>query len=53
MAFELEVTSDKGDRLSVAQPEFHVHGVPRTLVLAPGADVRLVMSADLEPRTDR
>jgi hypothetical protein len=41
VAFELEVTSDQGDRLSVAQPAFHVPGRPRALVLAPGAEVRL------------
>lgn len=41
VAFELEVISDKGDHLSVAQPAFHVPGRPRTLVLAPGADVRI------------
>jgi len=41
VAFELEVTSDLGDRLSVAQPAFHVPGRPRALVLAPGAEVRL------------
>ena len=41
VAFELEVTSDKGDHLSVAQPAFHVPGRPRTLVLTPGAEVRL------------
>lgn len=41
VAFELAVTSDKGDHLSVAQPAFHVPGRPRALVLAPGAEVRL------------
>jgi hypothetical protein len=41
VSFELEVTSDKGDRLSIAQPAFHVPGRPRALVLAPGAEVRV------------
>jgi hypothetical protein len=39
--FELEVTSDKGEHLSVAQPAFNLPGRPRPLVLAPGAEVRL------------
>lgn len=39
--FELEVTSDRGDRLSIAQPAFHVPGRLRPIVLAPGGEVRL------------
>lgn len=40
-SFELEVTSERGDRLSVAQPAFNVPGRPRPIVLAPGAQIRL------------
>jgi hypothetical protein len=41
VAFDLEVTSDQGAHLSIAQPAFHAPGRPRALVLAPGAEARL------------
>jgi hypothetical protein len=40
--FTLEVTSLRGERLSLARPAFDTPGRPRSLVLAPGAEVRLV-----------
>jgi len=41
-AFNLEVRSESGELLPLAQPALDIPGQPRALVLAPGASVQLV-----------